>query len=88
MSDDYEQLKQTIRRLRKNQRDVLDTHGCGGCGGHPKTLEKLERLGLLEGFERIFYGRFPMRIRDYRMPLRVNMAWAEICSEEVEAGNV
>lgn len=74
-----------IRKLTKAQRGALDNMGANM---HPrcatKTLDALERLGLIEGEDVILPGRFPVKVRHHTVPIFVHIAWCELCSEEIE----
>jgi hypothetical protein len=83
--DAFEAAK-AIRKLRGRQRESLDQIGAGGDGRGfgRKTLEALERKGLIEGREAVLPGRFPVRIKVYEMPLVAHMAWCALCAGEDE----
>lgn len=70
--------------LSPQQRDVIDQIGCNiDIGHHPRTLDSLERMGLIESFNEVLGGRFPIRVKRYEMPLWVHIQWCEWCSREV-----
>lgn len=77
-----------IRKLTKAQRHALD-YLCIGqrVPAATRTWEALEARGLIEGFEKVLAGRFPVKIREHRVPLFVHIAWAEVCGAEYQEGD-
>lgn len=70
--------------LTPNQREVLDQIGINNdLGHHPRTLDSLERRGLIESRTQIDHsGRFPLELKRYEMPLHVHYAWCAWCSQQ------
>ena len=82
----------TFRNLSQYQSDVFELIAINQDGGHhPRTLEVLEKKGLITKHEVQTYGkgnspidRIPMIIYRYSVPLAVHMEWCEWCAEQPE----
>ncbi len=55
-----------------------------------KTLEALEKMGLIVGHDVPTYGptshpldRIPMMVREYAVPLPIHYQWCQWCTEQV-----
>ena len=79
--------------LSKQQFEALASIAFGGDGGgfHPKTLESLEKKGLIEPYEKKIYGRgtspidlIPVVVRAYYMPIPEHIEFCFWCSEHPE----
>ena len=64
-----------------------------GSGFPRRTLEALERKGLIVGTDEPLYGssgtvmdRIPMIVRRYQVPMPLHREWCQWCSENVEDG--
>lgn len=78
---DYRSL---IEGLTEKQREVLGMIAMNQDGGHhPRTMEALMKRGLIEQYDEILGGRFPVRIKRYALPIYVHIAWCEWCSVNV-----
>lgn len=65
-----------FRNLTKSQFRVLGDISIGWDGGHhPKTLAKLEAMGLIVGRAE------PVHIRRYELPLSVHREWCQWCAD-------
>jgi hypothetical protein len=69
-------------RLTPRQEQVLGQIAIGIDGGHhPRTLEALERRGLIEGRDEVIpLLRGRLTIRRYVMPIAAHIAWCEWCA--------
>ena len=76
--------------LTDKQLEVLTSIAFGGTGSfcHPKTLEVLERQGLIESYEKAIYGkgntpidRLPVMIKEYSMPISEHIKFCIWCSD-------
>jgi hypothetical protein len=73
--------------LNARQLEALSDVAFGGTGRtfHPRTLESLVRLELIEPVQRSEQtGMGEFRWTEYTMPLGVHIAFCEWCSTEVE----
>lgn len=76
-----EELKKTIRKLSKKQREVFDAICVNNDAGHQsKTLASLVKKSLVRQYEQPFRGGAVFRydVAD----LLVHRAWCEVCSED------
>jgi hypothetical protein len=82
-----EDLKITIRKLPKRQREALGQLCCGNdFGMHPRTAEALVRKGLAREYVQTLPGRFAVVVKRYDVAdIPVHIAWCEVCSEEDES---
>jgi len=75
-----------IRTLTKAQRNALD---CFATAVRPscqtRTLEVLERRGLIVGEERMVANAPNFRFTEYHVPVHVHAIWSQICAEEYDA---
>lgn len=81
---EYEELKKTIRRLSKSQREAL-AFICVNqdMSAHPRSAVALVNQGLVVHRKETLPGRFAVIINRYEVAsVRVHMAWCEVCSEE------
>lgn len=80
-------IEQSIRKLSEAQRNVLDLIAIGAESGfHPRTLAKLEQLGLIESEQASqMTGLGLFTWTRYFMPIRVHIAWCSVCSSEFDA---
>lgn len=76
----------TFAALTERQRDVLARVAIGDDSFIPtRTGDALVKRGLIECYVDEQWGdRFRFRIRRYRMPIAVHIAWCECCAETVE----
>ncbi len=77
-------LIEKIAHLPTKQQDVLSRIAINEDGGHNRfTLAALERKGLIESYEEVLFGGFlPLRIKRYRVPIPVHMAWCAWCADQ------
>lgn len=81
--------RSTFRNLGEYQTKVFESIAIGQDGGHhPRTLEALERKGLIEKYEQSIRGvgdtvvdRIPMVIYRYRVPIYIHIEWCRWCAE-------
>jgi hypothetical protein len=84
-------LRETFDRLTKPQTEVLANVAFGGKGGgcNSRTLESLERKGLIGGIEDESPGPLGVfRFRRWDMPMPVHIAFCAWCSEISEDDGV
>jgi hypothetical protein len=46
-----------------------------------KTLDSLEKKGLIESYEQSLNGSIPCIIKRYEVPINIHMQWCKWCSE-------
>ena len=81
-----------FRNLSESQSNVFELIAINqDWGHHPRTLEALEKKGLITKHEGVSYGsgnsaldRIPMKIYRYQVPLDVHIEWCDWCSREDE----
>lgn len=84
---DFDSFFDLIRKLPPRQREVFDRVCIGQDEGNPpRSLQALERKGLIESREeRIPFGNLMMTIRRYSTPIPIHYAWCTVCSAEIAA---
>jgi hypothetical protein len=79
----------TFDPLSRRQKATLCDIAFGGDGGrqHPKTLESLARLGLIEPYADVIDDpnpRLRVRVTKYRMPIHVHIPFCAWCATQPE----
>ena len=78
------EAKRAIQRLTPHQQEVLGWIAMNEDGGHhPKTLQVLERLGLIVAEPQVLGGRLPVRVTRYSTPIFVHLAYCAWASTQV-----
>lgn len=78
-----------FRGLSEAQSGVFEEVVWGNDGGHhPRTLESLVRLSLIERSEEVLPGHLPILIWRYHVPIWAHMEWCQWCAENVPLEDV
>lgn len=69
--------------LTQRQFDVFGQITIGkDLGHHPKTLEALEKRGLIKRYWETLPGWPPVKVASFSVPIDVHAAWCQWCSEQ------
>ena len=72
----------TFKKMTEAQQKVFEQICCNNDKGHhPRTLDSLERKGLIESYKEKLGGRFPVTIKRYNVPIVVHMEWCKWCTQ-------
>lgn len=77
----------TFRNLPQRQAEVFEQIAIGGNNGalwNPRTLDLLERKGLITSKEQRLGGKLPLIIKSYEIPLGIRMEWSQWCDKHLE----
>lgn len=71
----------TFKGLTKRGEQIFSLIAIGRDDGHnDKAIKALQAKGLIESYEEILPGRFPIRIKRYFVPTAVHIEWCEWCA--------
>ena len=74
-------LRHPAQGCTKIQRAIFERLCCGDDRGiGAATATSLIKRGIVEQYEELLRGRFPVRIKRYRVPLEVHAQWCAWCA--------